>query len=78
MVMTIRVRGLNRRLVLDEPTDLPDGTELGLAVVDDADQLDDEDRAKLHAALAASEVEFRDGEAIPAEQVIAELERDCT
>ncbi len=76
--MTIRARVFNGRLILDEPTDLPDGTELGLAVVDGADQLDDEDRTRLHAALAASEAEFRDGKAIPADQVIAELERDCT
>jgi hypothetical protein len=75
MTMTVRARVRNGRLVLDEPTDLPEGTEVELVVVGDDDELDDEERARLHAALAASEQEFRAGQGIPAADVIAELRR---
>ena len=37
------------RLVVDEPTDLPDGTEVELVAVDE--ELDPEERARLDAAL---------------------------
>ncbi len=37
------------RLVLDEPTDLPDGAEVEVLVIDD--ELSVEDRAELHASL---------------------------
>lgn len=37
------------RLVLDEPTDLPDGAEVEVAVFDD--EMTPEDRAELHASL---------------------------
>ena len=53
---------------------MPEGTEVELAVID-GDELDDEDRARLHAALEASEEEFRDGKGIPAAEVVAELRR---
>ena len=68
-MMPLRARVKNGRLLLDEPTDLPDGTEVNLAV------LDDEDRARLHSALRASEEEFKAGKGIPAAEVIAELRR---
>jgi hypothetical protein len=37
------------RLVLDEPTDLPEGAEVDVAVL--GDDLSPEDRAELHASL---------------------------
>jgi hypothetical protein len=36
------------RLVLDEPTNLPEGAEVRVALVD-GDELDDHERAELHA-----------------------------
>jgi hypothetical protein len=75
MSMTLRARVENGRLVLNEPTDLPEGSEVELAVVDGGDELDDGDRARLHAALEASEKEFRAGLGVPASEVIAELRR---
>lgn len=72
-MMPLRARVKNGRLLLDEPTDLPDGTEVDRAVVDD--DLDDDDRAALHAALEASEEEFSAGKGIPAAEVIAGLRR---
>ena len=74
MAATLRAHVRNGRLVLDEPTDMPDGTEVELAVID-GDELDEDDRARLHAALEASEEEFRAGKGIPAAEVIAELLR---
>jgi hypothetical protein len=72
-MMPLRARVTGGRLLLDTPTDLPEGTEVELAVVDD--DLDDEDRARLHTALEASEEEFSAGKGIPAAKVIAELRR---
>lgn len=63
------------RLVLDVPTNLPEGTVLDLVVDDGGDDLTDEDRAALHKALAASMEEFERGESVPAEEVLAELRR---
>lgn len=50
-----RVRG--GRLVLDEPTNLPEGAEVRVALVD-GDELDDHERADLHAAIIAAEAEL--------------------
>lgn len=69
---SLRARVRNGRLVLDEPTDLPEGSEVELAVVN-SDDLDDEDRARLHAALDAADDELRAGKGVPGEQIIAEL-----
>lgn len=46
---TRKVQVKNGRLVLDEPTDLPDGAEVEVLVIDD--QLTAEERAELHASL---------------------------
>jgi hypothetical protein len=61
------------RLVLDEPIDLPEGTIVDLVPVEQGDDLDDEDRARLHAALARSQEDFSAGRGILADQVLAEL-----
>jgi hypothetical protein len=71
--MTVRARVRNGRLVVDEPTNLPEGMELDLAVVDD--DLDDEERSRLHAALDAADHELREGKGIQGEQVIRALRR---
>lgn len=72
-MLPLRARVKNGRLLLDEPTDLPEGAEVELGVIDD--DLDDSDRAALHAALEASEEEFKAGKGIPAAEVVAELRR---
>jgi hypothetical protein len=61
------------RLVLDEPVELPEGTVVDLMPVDQGDDLDDEDRARLHAALARSHEDFLAGRSVPADRVMAEL-----
>jgi hypothetical protein len=45
----LKVQVKNGRLVVDEPTDLPDGAEVEVVVIDDA--LTASERAELHASL---------------------------
>jgi hypothetical protein len=42
------------RLVLDQPTTLPEGTVVDLVADDEGDDLTDEERRALHEALSAS------------------------
>jgi hypothetical protein len=42
------------RLVLDEPTSLPEGTVIDLVADDEGDDLTEAERRALHDALAAS------------------------
>ena len=44
-----KIQVTNGRLVLDEPTDLPDGAEVEVLVIDD--ELTADERAELHASL---------------------------
>ena len=63
------------RLTLDEPNDAPEVTEVDLAVVDDGDDLDEDERARLHAAISRSHDEAQRGEVVPADEVLAKLRR---
>ncbi|MBI5478345.1 MAG: hypothetical protein HY906_05780 [Deltaproteobacteria bacterium] len=68
----------NGRLVLDEPTDLPEGEVIELVPLDQVlasggDYLDDEERAALHQELEASVAEAKAGQLIAADDVLAEL-----
>ena len=74
-VLKLKAQVHQGRLKLDEPYDAPDGTEVDLTVVDDGDELDDNERARLHAALARSHDEARRGEVVPADEVLAKLRR---
>lgn len=71
----LRAKVQNGRLILDEPTTLPEDTELELDVVDPGDELDDAERALLHASLNRGLDEAKAGKTVPAEEVIAELKR---
>jgi len=71
--MTLKARVHNGRLVVDEPTDLPEGTELELLPLDPGDWLDEEDRAALHRALAASGADVEAGRVTDANEVLREL-----
>jgi hypothetical protein len=77
MSMTLRARVQNGRLVLDEPTDLPEGSEVELAVVDEGDDLDDEDRARLHAALDRADEQLKAGRFVSGKDVITRLRRNA-
>ena len=74
-MVTLKAKVQSGRLLLDVPTDLPDGSEVELLPADGWDALDDDDRRRLHEALAASEDDVRAGRVRPAEELIAELRR---
>ena len=69
----------NGRLVLDEPTDLPEGEVVylqlveGIVAVDGDDGLDDEQRAALHEELEASIAEADAGETVGFTPLLEEL-----
>jgi hypothetical protein len=71
--MTLKARVRAGRLVVDEPTDLPEGTELELLPLDPGDWLDDADRAALHEALRQSDRDVEAGHLVSAEEILREL-----
>lgn len=68
--MNAQVKG--GRLVLDEPTNLPEGSEVRIEVVD-GDDLDDEERALLHESIAAGEAEADAGLVVGEDELWARL-----
>jgi hypothetical protein len=68
----LRAHVRDGRLVLDEPTDLPEGTEVELTVVED-DDFTPEERARLHEALDAGIAAARAGDHVEADEFIQEL-----
>lgn len=66
------------RLVLDEPTDLPEGEAIELVPLDEVlagggDYLDEEERQRLHQSIERGLEDVRAGRTVEAEQVIAAL-----
>jgi hypothetical protein len=74
-VSPLRARVEKGRLVLDEPTNLPEGTVIDLVADDDGDDLTDEERRALHDALSASWRSAQAGKLRPAAAVLYELRR---
>lgn len=71
--MTFRARVVNGQIVIDQPaTDLPEGTVLDLTVADD-DELDDEEKAQLDAALEKSWAQAEAGNTRPASDLLRDL-----
>ena len=69
----LRARVKNGRLVLDEPTTLPDGTVVDLVLDDEGDDLTDGDREALHQALTRAHESIEKGNGRPASEIINEL-----
>lgn len=68
----LRAKVHNGRLVLDEPTDLPEGEVVELVRVDDVlggggDSLDDEEREQLHESIRESIEQMKAGNLIDAD-----------
>jgi predicted transcriptional regulator len=59
-------------LVVDEPTTMPEGTEAELVLVA-GDDLDDAERAALHASIEESEADFEAGRVVSEEELWARL-----
>lgn len=69
----------NGRLVLDEPTDLPEGEVVDLVPVDEVlahggDYLDDDERQRLHDSLRRSIEQMKAGQLIEADAAMPEDE----
>ena len=62
----------NGRLVLDEPTDLPEGEVVYLQPVD-ADDMSDEEREALHDSIRESLEQMNNGQLIDADEALARL-----
>ena len=68
----LRAKVEKGRLIVDTPTTLPEGTVLDLVVDDDGDDLTDDERAALHAAIKDS-AEADSGR--PAAEVLHDLRK---
>ena len=73
MMSTIRARVRDGRLIVEEPTDLPEGTEFDLVIDDADDGLDEADRTALHAAIRQARASVQAGEGRLAADVLANL-----
>ena len=73
MMSTIRARVRNGRLIVDEPTSLPEGTELDLVVDDAGDSLDEAERAALNTAISRAWASVQAGEGRSADDILADL-----
>jgi hypothetical protein len=71
--MTLKARVKAGRLVVDEPTELPEGTEIELLPLDPGDWLDETDRAALHRALRDSAEDVQAGRLVDADVVLRQL-----
>jgi hypothetical protein len=71
----------NGRLVLDEPTDLPEGKVIELVPLDEVlarggDYLDDEERAALHRSIEEGFEDFEKGDVEDAFEFLARLKSE--
>ena len=71
--MTITALVRDGRIVVNAPTDLPEGTTVTLLPLDPGDWLDEADRAALHEALGRSESDVAAGRVVDAAEVLREL-----
>ncbi|WP_437914050.1 hypothetical protein [Sorangium sp. So ce302] len=74
-MLSLKATVRNGHLVLDEPTELPEGAVVDLVAVggDALDELDDEERGALHAALAEGIAQDDAGDTLDADEVLARL-----
>ncbi len=68
----LKAHVFNGRLVLDEPTDLPEGEVVYLQPVD-ADDMSDEERDALHDSIRESLEQINNGQLIDADEALARL-----
>ena len=71
--MMVKAHVREGRLIVDEPTDLPEGTEIDLFPLDPGDWLDEADRAAHHEALRQSDADVATGRLVDAEEILKEL-----
>lgn len=66
----------NGRIVVNDPTDLPDGAELDLVVVHGGDELDADERKRLHASIARGIADVRAGRERDLDEYLDELDAE--
>ena len=71
----LKARVRNGRIVLDEPTTLPEGTMIDLVADDEGDDLTDKERRVLHETLSASWKSAEDGRLRPASAILDDLRK---
>jgi len=71
-VRVLRAKVRAGRLVVDEPTDLPEGSEVELLVLPD-DELDPEERARLLQAIEDGARDYERGAHMAADEFLAQL-----
>jgi len=71
----LRAHVKNGRIILDEPTTLPEGTVLDLVPDDEGDQLDEEERKARDAAIQRASASAQAGKGKTAAEVISNLRR---
>jgi hypothetical protein len=71
--VSVRATVRNGRLIVDQPTDLPEGTVLDLVVDDEGDRLDEGERQALNAAISRSLVQAEEGHTAPVEDILDRL-----
>ena len=74
----LRAHVKNGRLVLDEPTELPEGEVVELVPLDDVlanggDYLDDEERARLNQSIERGLEDVKAGRTVDARKVLDDL-----
>ncbi len=69
----IRARVQNGRLLVDAPTSLPEGTVLDLVVDDEGDELGEDERAALDAAISHALTAANAGHVRSADEVLKAL-----
>jgi hypothetical protein len=69
----LRARVEKGRIVLNEPTTLPEGMVIDLVADDEGDDLTEDERRDLHEALAASSRSADAGHLQPASAILDEL-----
>jgi len=71
----VRARVQNGRLVVDEPTSLPEGTILDLVLDDEGDDLDETERTARDDAIERAWQDAQAGLGRPASDVLKDLRR---
>jgi hypothetical protein len=72
---TLRARVEGGHIVVDEKTDLPDGTQLTLVMVDADDEMTPEERADLEAELERGRAAIAAGQGISADELLARVRK---
>lgn len=74
-MLVIKATVRNGRIVVDEPTTLPEGREIELHVVND-DGMSEEERARLHASISRGIEDGRAGREMELETFLDQLDAE--